>query len=390
MDHVYTFIDSTSALKDFAHQNQDVDWLCFDTEFVGEKRYLTQLCLIQVATEHGNYLIDPLLVDDLTPFLSLLQDPAIRVITHAGENDYRILYHQYGILPKNTFDTQIAAAFTGYNYPVSFRRLVSSELGVKLKKSFTVADWEKRPLSKETIGYALNDILYLYELWQRLRTNLLADDRLRWAEEEFAPLETADYYYRDPDHEALTSNLMRNLNKTERLFILRLFRWRRELAERKNKSKEMILSTKLFGHIVRSMRSGKKALLQNRRFPSHLADRYWGDFEVLYEAPVTEEEKEVVKRIPVDEKEDPKEKLLMEVLYNIIKLKCMEYDIDVSIALPRGDFKKIKEEPDHAEHLFAHSWRRELFGSTFTEWLQQPDKLHVAIEPNQISLHRSK
>jgi len=390
MDNTYTYIDQPVALDDFAHQNKDIDWLCFDTEFVGEKRYYTQLCLIQVATEHGNYLIDPLQLDDLKPFLALLEDPAIRVITHAGENDYRILYQQHGILPKNTFDTQIAAAFAGYKYPVSFRKLVHSELGVRLKKSFTVADWEKRPLSKETIGYALNDILYLYELWQLLRTRLLADDRMHWAEEEFAPLETAAYYYRDPDHEALTSNLMRNMNKHERLFLIRLFRWRRELAERKNKSKEMILSTKLFGHIVRSMRSGKKALIQNRRFPSHLADRYWNTFQKLYEAAITEEEQDVIQRIPSEGKEDPKEKLLMEMLYGIIKLKCMEYDIDVSIALPRGDFKKIKEDPEHAEHLFAHSWRRELFGSTFTEWLQQPDKLHVDIGPNQISLHRSK
>lgn len=390
MDNDYIFIEKLSALEDFAHQNQDVDWLCFDTEFVGEKRYHTQLCLIQVATQRGNYLIDPLVLDDLQPFLSLLQNPDIRVITHAGENDYRILYQQYQMLPRNTFDTQIAAAFAGYNYPVSFRKLVNAELGVRLKKSYTIADWERRPLSKETIGYALNDIIYLHELWQRLRTRLLANDRMHWAEEEFSPLETADYYYRDPDHEALTSNLMRNLNKKERLFLLRLFRWRRELAERKNKSKEMILSTKLFGHVVRSMRSGKKALIQNRRFPSHLADRYWNDFQRLYETSMTAEEEAVIKRIPVDDKEDPKEKLLMEMLYNIIKLRCMEHDIDVGMALPRGDFKKIKEDPDHAEHLFSHSWRKELFGSTFTEWLQQPDRLRVAIEPNQISLHRSK
>lgn len=387
MDIPYTFIDDPGQLQEFYQKNKEIDWLCFDTEFVGEKRFHTQLCLIQVATEHGNFLIDPIALTDLTPFLELLADEKIEVITHAGENDYRILHQQYETLPTRIFDTQIAAAFAGYNYPVSFRKLVDQELSVKLKKSFTVADWEKRPLSQETIGYALNDIIYLHELWQRLRTRLLAHDRLHWAEEEFRPLSTPDYYYRDPDHEALTSNLMRNLNKRERVFLIRLFRWRRETARRKNKSKEMIISAKLFGHIVRAMRSGKKALKQNRRFPEHLADRYWKVFDELYQKPITPEDEAVLQRIPREERGDPKVDLLMEILYSIIKFRCMEYEVDVNIVLPRGDFKRIKEEPGHAEQLFAHSWRKELLGSTFTEWLQQPDRLLVDIASKQISLH---
>jgi ribonuclease D len=387
MNIPYTFINTYDDLVSFYKQNADVDWLCFDTEFIGEKRFYTQLCLIQVGTEHGNFLIDPIEIDNLQPFLDLITNPKILVITHAGENDYRILYKQYDTLPNNIFDTQIAAAFAGYNYPVSFRKLVDSELNVKLRKSYTVADWGKRPLDEETIGYALHDIIYLHELWERLRTRLLSNDRLHWAQEEFAPLETAEYYYRDPDLEALKSNLMRNLNRKERVFLVRLFRWRRDIAERKNKSKEMILSSKLFGHIVRGMRSGKKALQQNRRFPSHLADRYWDEFQDMYQQSITDDDLEVLNRIPRDEKSDPRSDLLMEILYDIIKFRCLEYGVDVNMALPRGDFKQIKAEPEHAVQLFGHSWRKELFGDAFTEWLQHPEKLHIDIDSNQIALH---
>ena len=161
MNISYTFVENHADLIAFAVQNKGVEWMCFDTEFVGEKRFRTQLCLIQVATEKGNFLIDPLKIEDLGPFLDMIADPSILVITHAGENDYRILHQQYSTLPKRVFDTQIAAAFAGYNYPISFRKLVDNELQVKLKKSYTVADWEKRPLTDEIIGYALNDIIYL-------------------------------------------------------------------------------------------------------------------------------------------------------------------------------------------------------------------------------------
>lgn len=387
MNIPYTFVETHADLVAFAQRNEGIDWLCFDTEFVGEKRFHTQLCLIQVATEHGNFLIDPLHIQDLTPFLKIVADPGVLVITHAGENDYRILQQQFNTLPTKIFDTQIAAAFAGYNYPVSFRKLVDAELQIKLKKSYTVADWEKRPLTEDIISYALHDIIYLHELWARLRTRLLANGRMHWAEEEFHPLTTAEYYYRDPDQEALNSNLMRNLNRKERIFLIRLYRWRRALAEKKNKSREMILSSKLLGHLVRGMRSGKKALQQNRRFPSHLADRYWDTFEKLYQEEVTEEELTLIGRIPREEKEDPRSDLLMEILYDIIKFRCLEYEVDINMAFPRGEFKKIKSEPAYAEHLFSNSWRKDLFGSTFTDWLKHPEKLRIDINSNQIALH---
>ena len=87
----YNLIETQDDLEHFYRTNKNVTQLAFDTEFVGEKRYYTLLCLVQVATEHGFYLIDPLKIKDLRPFLRLLEDPNILKITHAGENDYRLL-----------------------------------------------------------------------------------------------------------------------------------------------------------------------------------------------------------------------------------------------------------------------------------------------------------
>ena len=131
---MYEYIDEQEDLIQFYESNSAVEWMCFDTEFVGEKRFVTRLCLIQVATINGNYLIDPFSIGNLDPFIKLIVDPAITKITHAGENDYRLLFNQLNITPENIFDTQLAAGFVGYRYPISFRKLVEQELGLFLKK----------------------------------------------------------------------------------------------------------------------------------------------------------------------------------------------------------------------------------------------------------------
>ena len=73
---------------------------------MGEKRFVTLLCLIQIASEHGYYLIDPIKIEDLSPLIELIEDEQIIKITHAGENDFRLFNILFGTLPKNIFDTQ--------------------------------------------------------------------------------------------------------------------------------------------------------------------------------------------------------------------------------------------------------------------------------------------
>ena len=147
----FELITTKEGLEHFAQINADIEWMCFDSEFVGEKRFTTRLCLIQVATEHGLFLIDPFPLKSLGPFLKMIEDPKIIKITHAGENDYRLLYATHGTIPKNTFDTQIAAGFLGYRYPLAFKKLVETELKINLNQSFTVADWEARPVNQNQL-----------------------------------------------------------------------------------------------------------------------------------------------------------------------------------------------------------------------------------------------
>ena len=57
-------IDSADALAAYAVRAARADSLALDTEFMREKTYRAELCLVQVADSEGAVCIDPLAVPD--------------------------------------------------------------------------------------------------------------------------------------------------------------------------------------------------------------------------------------------------------------------------------------------------------------------------------------
>lgn len=382
----YTSIDTAEDLQRFYEQHRGVDWLGFDTEFIGEKRYHTLLCLIQISSEHGYYLLDPLKVDDLGPFLKLLQDENIVKITHAGDNDYRLLHRAYGITPANVFDTQVASGFIGLRYPMSFAKLLEALLDVKVGKGYAVTDWSRRPMSDKQLKYALNDVIYLRDLYDIITQKLKKNGRLDWALEECALLTDPDYYYRDPNHELLNSNIARSSRTKEKIFLLRLFEWRRSQAEKKDYSKEMILSSKIFGQLVRGVRGGKESMLENRRLPNKTVQRYGDLFVKFYSDEPTEEELRIVKQVQRGNQEDEGDDMIIELLYLLMKYRSNEADISHALVMPRNAIKRMKQDESVRKSILGSGWRRELLGDDFVNWLKHFDELKISIEGGSIKL----
>lgn len=358
----------------------------FDTEFIGEKRYHTLLCLIQISTEHGYYLLDPLAVKDLKPFLLLLESPDIVKVTHAGDNDYRLLYRSHGIVPQNVFDTQVAAAFIGHRYPISFAKLVEAETGNSVGKGYAVTDWSQRPMSEKQLKYALYDVVYLRELYDTITAKLEKNGRLDWALEECALMTEEDYFYRDPHHELLNSNIAKSSRTKEKVFLLRLYEWRRSLAEQRNYSKEMILPKKIIGQLVRGVRGGTESMKQNRRLPGKTVQRYGDLFVEMYTEPATDQEMEVVQQIQRNIQDDEEDDMIVELLYLLMKYRASEADISHALVMPRNAIRRMKQEAAVRRSILGSGWRRELLGDDFVEWLKHFDELKLSIEGGKIAL----
>jgi len=365
----FVVIQNAEQLNAFYNNNKNAEWIGFDTEFVGEKRFNTRLCLIQVATSTGNYLIDPFELHHLDPFLEMIVNPEILKITHAGENDYRLLFSDYQIIPKNIFDTQVAAGFVGYKYPVSFKKLVETELHIPVNKAYTVTNWESRPFSDKQLQYAIDDVIPLFSLKDKLDRRLIDRNRREWMELELSRWETADFYAKDPHKEALTSNLMTTLNTRERVFLIRLMDWRRRIAEEKNYSKEMVLSSKLLAPIVKNIKSGKAALLDNRRIPQRLIEDYGGIFEELYKAKVTPQEAALLDQIVENQPENKEEDLRIELLYLLLHKKCMDEDISINLVFQRSMLKRLRIDPSLVVDELRSDWRGAFVGEQLLDWM---------------------
>ena len=381
----YTLIETPKALKEFFDDNCTAEWLAVDTEFIGEKRFEVLLCLIQVASPKGYYLIDPLTIPDLSLFLQLLEDERILKITHAGENDYRLLNNLFGTIPKNIFDIQLAGGFVGHGYPASYGKLVEKELNVLLDKGYAATDWEARPLKKKQLEYALTDVVHLYELYSRMRDRLLSLNRLTWLNSEAKIWETPQYYDRDPHREALMNTMMQSLRQTKQIFLIRLYEWRREEAKRLNHSKDMILPSKFIAPILRGIESGKHALLDSRIIPDRIVTQHWDTLQKLYQKRATDEELDILKRLPPLSKEDPKKDVSMDLLHGLVKYKCMESGIAPSLVLNKSDLTYAKE----GEDIFSNDrndWRRDFLGEAMLKWLNERRELEVVILDNEVVL----
>jgi len=242
MAEEYLLINTADALQSLCERLSSCDWLAIDTEFMREKTYYSQLCLIQVASENEVACIDPLSFDDLSAFFTLMNNRKILKIFHAATQDMEILMQYSGKLPGPIFDSQIAAALLGQGDQIGYAALVDKLLQIKLDKSQTRTNWAKRPLSTAQLKYAANDVLYLREVFLKQRDQLKKQGRLDWLWEECAKLEEEQKYQLPPPALLKRVKGQHRLPQAIRAIVQELAIWRESKAQKKNLPRKWVLS----------------------------------------------------------------------------------------------------------------------------------------------------
>ena len=183
--NVATVIDTNEKLVAFLPVMRAAGWLAIDTEADSLHAYPEKVCLIQISTADGDWLVDPLAPMDLNPFLAALVGREL--IFHAADYDLRLLRKHHDFVPTEIFDTMLAARLLGEKQ-FGLGALVEKFLGVKLDKGPQKADWAQRPLTPRMVEYARNDTRFLKPLEEKLRADLAAKGRLAWHRESCARL----------------------------------------------------------------------------------------------------------------------------------------------------------------------------------------------------------
>ncbi|MBT3227730.1 MAG: ribonuclease D [Candidatus Marinimicrobia bacterium] len=226
-------INNTRELVNFIHDLGTPPYVALDTEFLSEKTYYPQLCLIQIA--HGQHaaVIDTLGGIDLEPLIQFLRNPSIVKVFHAAEQDLVILWNDFKLALTPVFDTQVAGMVCGFGDQVSYAQLVKTFVKTRIDKSSQIVDWSKRPLRDRHLEYALADVTHLCPVYERLQSQINNQGRVSWVAEEMQELSDIKRFDFKPEVQARKLKL-RNMTPRRMAVLYALVTWREEKAKIQN------------------------------------------------------------------------------------------------------------------------------------------------------------
>ncbi len=330
--------------------------LALDTEFVRERTYYAQLCLVQVATGDRLMLVDPLALPGLEPLIGLLADRQRSKLLHAARQDLEVLLPLAGAVPTPLFDTQVAAAMLGFPSQVGYGDLVKEVLGIELPKGHARTDWARRPLSAEQMTYAANDVLHLPALARVLQARLEDAGRSHWVSEDLAAMADPALY------SVIPAEAWKRLKGLERMTARELGRvqalaaWREQRAMDRDLPRGWVLADPAILELARQAPRKPADFAALASVPDKTAARFGRELiEVIAAAPAAEEAPP-----PGGGRPTPEESRVFKRLQQALAAIATELGLQPEVLATRRDLAALQRHDESASVL--HGWRREVVG----------------------------
>jgi Ribonuclease D len=371
----YIFVTRPQELRSLIRQLGDSPWVALDTEFITEKKYQAQLCLVQVAAEGVLGLIDPLMVEDTTPFWEFLCQGEREVLMHAGRSELEFCYRFAGRLPECVFDVQLAAGFIGCDYPCSFGTLLERYLQVTLPKAETRTDWSRRPLTGRQIDYALNDVRYLNALVKKLKKQLSSLKRTRWYQSEIrASLDSLAQDFATPKWRSLPG--LNSLSSRELAIVRDLWFWRDSQAKQYNIPGGLVLRDDLIIELARRKSADVKRISAVRGMQRSDLKRHLPYISQAVQRGLDCPDTELPE--PSSKQKSPQYAQMVQLLYSGLALLCQQQGIAVNVVATQNDVRdyiNVRLKPSQNEKhpvtaKLEKSWRVGIVGRFFDDLLE--------------------
>ncbi len=353
---LHPIITTSAALSELAAHLDAAGHIGLDTEFLRERTYRAELCLVQLSSPSDAVCIDPLAVTDLSPLARTFASTAVTKVMHASRQDVEVLHPSAGPI-RSIFDTQIAAALAGMPAQIGYAELVRRLLDRELPKSHTRTDWSRRPLSPEQIEYALDDVRYLLPLKSELEEQLDRNGRLGWLAEEMQALEDPKLFTVDPQEAWLRVKGLRALDPARERLAQRLAAWRERRAIDRNRPRGWILDDAALREIVLSVPRTVDAFAALPEFPAGVLKHCSADLlECVRAAEVPDPPPPLAARA----RPDPVRTALVKKLATLNQTVAADLSLSPEVLATRKDIEQLAD--GRRDVGVLRGWRRAVIG----------------------------
>jgi ribonuclease D len=326
-----------------------------DTEFMREKTFFAELCLVQLSLGDRIYCADPVGVADLSGFWTALT--RCEWVLHAGRQDMEVIYQVAGQMPERLFDTQIAAALLGYAPQLGYAGLVSELFNVELDKSHTRADWSRRPLPAEVMRYAAEDVEYLLPAFEILNERLERLGRQSWAVQDSLDLLDRTLYETDVTLAIERVKGARNMQGTARSVARALAEWRETEALRRNRPRQWILRDAVLLELSQTRPTSTHALRAIAGLPAQTVARAGDELLRVIAAGMAETSDYLPPLRP-----NERQKAILKTMQKTVASCAAGLGISAEIVAPKKELSAALL--GKRESRVFRGWRRGLVGET--------------------------
>lgn len=354
-----TLVTTPEQLDAAVFRMQGARRLAIDTEFMRERTYYAQLCLVQVATDTDCFLVDPLAGLDLAALHALLADRARVKILHAARQDLEVLSIAGGGVPTPVFDTQVAAALLGFPPQAGYAELVARQLGHSIDKGQTRTDWSRRPLTPEQVAYAADDVHHLLQLHTELSAALEARGRDGWLQEETAVFEDPTLYRVDPAAAWRRLKGLARLQPQEQAAARALAEWREQRAIASDKPRGWILTDEALYALATAAPRTIEQLEQVRGLPPAVARKRGDELLALISGARASADDSPAE--PAARRPTPGETALVAKLQQHVRDTATELGLGPEVLATRREVEALVFS-DRGESALLRGWRRAVIG----------------------------
>ncbi len=354
-------ITTTEALNALCQGMHAETFVTVDTEFMRERTYWPELCLVQIAGEHEVAVIDAQAEGiDLAALGVLFADRAVMKVFHAARQDIEIFVLLFDDVPQPMFDTQVAAMVAGFGDQVGYDALVSSLTGGSIDKSHRFSDWSARPLSAAQITYAAADVTWLRDVYLRLSRRLEQEGRLSWVNEEMAILNNPATYRGDP--ETAWERLRPRTTNRRLLYILKeVAAWREKEAQRINIPRQRLIKDEALLEIAATSPADPDALARVRGITKGFADGRSGTALLDVLAAARRVSDADLPAAPQARDNARPSAALVSLLKVLLAAKAEQHNVAPRLVASSDDIDRLALE-DSPDVPASHGWRKVVFG----------------------------